>query len=238
MPSGDGGEQPGLPPGSGSGAGSAHGAGRAGRRSNGLSAPAYAVLARFEPQVADALLGTLAGEGIAAYAMPYEEPVGATVWVDTAALQAARDILAARYPTPAQPPAPAEDAAWQEIVASLRRPRPDGPAPWPAAENLEPAAASISGSAGPPTIDASEEEHFVPPPPPPVPVPTGAPAFGLAALIGGFAVLLVPTLAGDPVSPALLVLAIVAIVGGFVTLVAGMRPGPPTDSDPDDGAVL
>lgn len=238
-----------------------------------MSAAAYRVLTECEPQIADALLTSLAQDGIAAYAVPYEGSIGgylevhpperplARVWVDARAVEAARRVLDARYAVPPVPPAEAEHEAWQEIVAALRRPGPDGPVPWPAAEATGPHSAGrppdkAAGSlparplAGAPSPDPppgtaepaedleSQEDHFVPPPPPPVPVPRGPSAYGIAAVIGGCAVLLVPTMAGDPVSPALLVLAIVAIVGGFLTLVAGMRQGPPTDSDPDDGAVI
>lgn len=255
------------------------------RRGNGLSAAAYGVLAHCEPQIADALLRSLAEKGIAAYAIPYEGNVGgylemypperplARVWVDSTAVPAARALLQTQYAGTAEPPAVAEEAAWEEIVASLRRPGAEGPVPWPDAENLAlprtatpktdpstgaaggpaaisdpvgpagPVAPTLPGDDGGPTAtpepaDDDVDEHFVPPPPPPVPVPTGPSAYAVAALVGGALVLLVSTLAGDTASPALLVLAIAAIVGGFVTLVAGMREGPPTDSGPDDGAVL
>ncbi len=270
FPSADGGEQPGAPPNPTDGA--ALEPTRSGRRGNGLPAERYTALAVCEPQIADGLLRALAAEGIAAYAVPYEGRVGGyleayppdrplvRLWVDTAAAAAARDMLEGRHPAPATPPAAAEDAAWADIVAALRRPGPDGPAPWPAAEDLTlpagprgragaaagpPPAAETGGTAAgqpppgaQPEDDPAEEEHFVPPPPPPVPIPSGASAYGIAALIGGFAVLLVPTMAGDPVGPALLVLAIAAIVGGFGTLVTRMREDPPAPDDPDDGAVL
>jgi hypothetical protein len=242
---------------------------RGGRRSNGLTATAYDVLTQCEPQIADALLQALATAGIAAYVMPYEGSIGgylevhppvrplARVWVNSAAMAPARELLAARYAIPAEPPAVADDAAWQEIVASLRRPGPQGPIPWPDAENVTQQQAPSTGTDGPHAVarppatapsapperpatfpDDPDDEHFVPEPPPPVPVPTGPSAYGIAALIAGSIVLLVSTMAGDQVSPTLLVLAIAAIVGGFVTLVARMRAGPPTDSGSDDGAVI
>lgn len=273
----DGGEQPGAPPDPTDGAGA--GPTRSGRRGNGLPAERYAALAVCEPQIGYGLLRALAAEGIAAYAVPYEGRVGGyleayppdrplvQLWVDTAATAAARELLEGRRAVPAEPPAmtegamtkdtATEDAAWADIVAALRRPGPDGPVPWPAAEDLtrtpgpahragapaatSPPDAATGGTAAwrpPPEEPAEEEEHFVPPPPPPVPMPSGPSAYGIAALIGGFAVLLVPTMAGDPVGPALLVLAIVAIVGGFGMLVARMRQDSPAQDDPDDGAVI
>ena len=268
---------------------SADGEVRRGRRGNGLSALTYVVLTHCEPQIADGLLKTLASEGIAAYAVPYAGSVGgylemhpparplARVWVDAAALAAARVLLHDRHAPPPEPPAQAEESAWQEIVASLRRAGPEGPAPWPRAEDMRspplgrPATRFRTGPAGAPSSAGSSEldhpvtsgypsagsdgntrpgdsppggepdpseEHFVPPAPPPVPRPSGASAYGIAAMVGGFTLLLVPTIAGDPVGPALMVIAIAAIVGGFATLVARMREGPPTDSGPDDGAVV
>ena len=59
-----------------------------------------------------------------------------------------------------------------------------------------------------------------------------------AALLGGPALVIVMTLAGLSVARSVAVLALVAFVGGFVTLVARMQDRPPTDSGPDDGAVV
>lgn len=246
------------------------GGARGGRQSNGLSAAAYEVLADCDPQVASALLTALLEAWVAAYAVPYAGSVGGyldvrppsrpllRVWVDAAAIDVARAVLA-EHLGPATGPAAApadEDAAWAEIVASLRRETPEGPAPWPTAEGIAGRSRSTPGAppprpvAGPrreptdptPEPDAADpdlpDEHFEPPPPPPLPRVAGASAYGSAAIVAGFLVLVVPTMAGDPVGPGLLVLAVVAIVGGFVTLVARMRAGPPTDSGPDDGAVV
>lgn len=189
------------------------------------------------------------------------------VWVDAAMLDTARAVLADHLGTPPAPAtAPMdEDVAWQEIVASLRHDSPEGPAPWPTAEGSADGIAVRPRPARsappprplprrtpteppvtptePPVEPAAEpvdipDEHFEPPPPPPLPQVAGASAYGTAAIVAGFLVLVVPTMAGDPVGPGLLVLAITAIVGGFVALVARMREGPPTDSGPDDGAVV
>ena len=59
-----------------------------------------------------------------------------------------------------------------------------------------------------------------------------------AALLGGPALVIVMTLAGLSVARSVAVLALVAFVGGLVTLVARMQDRPPTDSGPDDGAVV
>lgn len=50
--------------------------------------------------------------------------------------------------------------------------------------------------------------------------------------------MIIVTLAGVGVARSVAVLALVAFVGGFVTLVARMQDRPPTDSGPDDGAVV
>jgi hypothetical protein len=222
---------------------------RAGRRGNGLSAAAYSLLAACSPQVADAVLAALAGEGIAAYAVPHAGDVGgylevhpptaptARVWVDASAVDRARVVLATLLPEERD-----EEAAWQEIVSALRRDGAGGPPPWPSAEDLPAAARRLPPPerlpAPEPPAAPGEADHFEPPPPPPLPRVRGATAYGVAAVVGGALVLVVPTIAGDPVGSELSILAVLAILGGFATLVARMREGPPTDSGPDDGAVV
>lgn len=181
------------------------------------------------------------------------------VWVDAAAEPAARAVLAGLADRPEEP-AQGADAEWRAIVAMFERgPGLDVP-PWPAAEDLNGPGAAVdppgparvvrpagrtpgTGSSGVPAAEpvpprAEDEEHFVPPPPPPVPQPQPVTRYALAAMLGGIAVLVLPALVGDPVSPALSVLAVLAILGGFATLVARMRDAPPQDSGPDDGAVV
>ena len=240
---------------------------RAGRRSNGLSAPAYAVLADCDAHVADALLDRLATAGIAAYAVPFGGSVGSylevyppttplvRVWVDATGIDTARAVLG-HLAAP-----PDDDAAWREIVASLQGDSAPGGSPWPAAEDVavEPAPPESPRPATVPRVirraedDLSahaarghiadvahdaDDEHYVPPPPPPAPRLRGATAYAVAAIFAGVALLVVPTLAGDLVSPGLKVLAVLAILGGVATLVVRMREGPPTDTGPDDGAVV
>jgi hypothetical protein len=48
----------------------------------------------------------------------------------------------------------------------------------------------------------------------------------------------VATLLGLPVAGWVGLLALAAFMAGFVTLVARMKDRPPTDSGPDDGAVV
>ena len=90
----------------------------------------------------------------------------------------------------------------------------------------------------PPASGGAEEERYVPPPPPPLPRADAVTVAAWAALLGGPALVIVMTLAGLSVARSVAVLALVAFVGGFVTLVARMQDRPPTDSGPDDGAVV
>ena len=84
----------------------------------------------------------------------------------------------------------------------------------------------------------AEEERYVPPPPPPLPRADAVTVAAWAGLLGGPALVIIVTLAGVGVARSVAVLALVAFVGGFVTLVARMQDRPPTDSGPDDGAVV
>ena len=84
----------------------------------------------------------------------------------------------------------------------------------------------------------ADEERYVPPPPPPLPRADAVTVAAWAGLLGGPALVIVMTLAGLGVARSVAVLALVAFVGGFVTLVARMQDRPPTDSGPDDGAVV
>lgn len=94
-----------------------------------------------------------------------------------------------------------------------------------------------AAAAGPPAA-GDTEDHFVPPPPPPLPRTTPATRYGLLALVGGILVLVVPTLLGSPPSALVGFLAVLSVLGGFASLVLRMRDAPPTDSGPDDGAVV
>jgi hypothetical protein len=83
-----------------------------------------------------------------------------------------------------------------------------------------------------------DEDHFVPPPPPPLPRTDPITKAAWVALLGGPVYLLLATILGISVGPWEAFLAAGAFVGGFVTLVARMGDRPPTDSGPDDGAVV
>ncbi len=82
------------------------------------------------------------------------------------------------------------------------------------------------------------EEHFVPPVPPPLPRLDPVTKGAWLALFGGPLYLLISTAVGAAISALAAFLAVAAFVGGFVILVLRMDNGRPTDSGPDDGAIV
>jgi hypothetical protein len=105
--------------------------------------------------------------------------------------------------------------------------------PSPDAGTSSGAAATPSGEYDPLSI---LDEHFVPGPPPPLPRLRRGTRWALAAIVVGV-VLIVGQALFDAVPDAVF-LGVVFVVGGFIGLVAMMREDRPSDSDPDDGAVV
>ena len=62
--------------------------------------------------------------------------------------------------------------------------------------------------------------------------------FAWAGFVGGPVLLVLAALAGLQLEGWVGLLAVGGFVAGFVTLVARMKDRPPTDSGPDDGAVV
>lgn len=235
---------------------------RAGRRGNGLTASAYVPLAELDPRLAETMLEALREAGVAAYVTPSTGTTGSylektlpdrptdRLWVDSAARPRAAAVLAelSASSTPAPEGAPGqtaevdEDESWRAIVATFQAP--PGTPTWPAADDdgggATEAASEAYGDveAVDDGFDPADEDHYVPPAPPPIPQPHPVTRWAILALVLGFGVLVVPALLGDPVGPGLALLAVAAVLGGFGTLVARMRDAPPTDSGPDDGAVV
>lgn len=229
-----------------------------GTRDNGLRCAGYEPLADLDPRIADAMLVTLRAAGIAAYAAPspgktigygdVQLPSMPTdrLWADGEQLDRARDLLAEQTSEPAELAPAGEgaastvdfDAAWQQVLTSLRSPSVLEPDPsWPAAEvggddpDLDRIAGDLDAEYA--RTDPADEEHYVPPPPPPLPrlrsVTVGAVlmiALGLAVLVFNFD------------GGSLRIPAFAVIVGGAISLVWNMRQGPPADSGWDDGAVV
>lgn len=115
-------------------------------RSNGLTAASYTPVADVEPHLADALLEDLRAEGVAAYAKPVESSsaggfdrpefrvgVKDRLWVDAAASDRARALIAGREPDAVDD---SDDLRWAQIVAGFDRPLGVDLPPWPADEDL------------------------------------------------------------------------------------------------------
>jgi hypothetical protein len=232
-----------------------------GTRDNGLRCAGYQPVADLDPRIADAMLVTLRAAGIAAYASPTPAASGGygelrlppvptdRLWADAEQLERARELLAGETaaepdaePAPGAPSAVDFDAAWQQVLTSLRSPSVREPDP------RSPAAAAIPASADDDPdlehltddldddvegFDPADHEHFVPPPPPPLPRLRSV-TIGAVAAIGLGLFALVFHLDNDR----LRFLAYAAIVGGAISLIWNMRQGPPTDSGWDDGAVV
>jgi len=231
------------------------------RRDNGLQATSYDRLVDVETHLVDGLLERLRDEDVAAYSAPAvgrRGPYGDTVlpqgpsdsvYVDSRRRDRARDVTD-RYLDEV-----AAELTWAGIVADFDRETADEVPRWPVSEDVDdpppaqrPGATSFEalreGRAAPPlgprpTVEPQgREDHFEPPAPPPLPAVDPVTRFAWAGALGGPLVLVLAALAGLPLSGWVGFLALVAFMAGFVTLVARMQDRPPTDSGPDDGAVV
>lgn len=242
-----------------------------GVRDNGLRCAGYQPVADLDPRIADAMLVTLRAAGIAAYAAPTPAAAGGygelrlpslptdRLWADGEQIDRARELLdeqtseppdvvepdAAPSPMP-EPAAPTTavdfDAAWQQVLTSLRSPSVREP------DSLRPAGGSLAAGADEDPdldrvaddlaeefqgIDPADHEHYVPPPPPPLPRLRSVTVGAIAAIGLGLLTLIFNVDGGAWRVPAF-----IAIFGGAVSLVWNMRQGPPPDSGWDDGAVV
>jgi hypothetical protein len=237
-----------------------------GTRDNGLRCAGYQPVADLDPRIADAMLVTLRAAGIAAYAAPTPAASGGygelrlpsvptdRLWVDGEQLERARELLDGEttgVPNPGlrdaargTPAAVDFDAAWQQVLTSLRSPSVREPDPrWPAAENvvvgadedtdLERLTDGLDDGDGGGGVDPADEEHFVPPPAPPLPRLRSVTAGAIAAIAVGLLAIVFNVDNGAWRIPGF-----VAIVAGAISLVWNMRQGPPNDSGWDDGAVV
>ena len=106
-------------------------------------------------------------------------------------------------------------------------------APWPPASRVGRGPRDSATPADP------ADEHYVPPPPPPLPKLDPITKGAWLALFGGPLYLLIATAVGGGVSGLAVFLSVAAFVGGFAVLVLRMdNGGGPSDSGPDDGAVV
>jgi len=227
---------------------------RRGTRSNALSAASFIRLTAVDARVSEAVLEVLEDAGIAAYVEPSIGEVSAyrdvrphAVPTDALHVDAARRSDAAVVVGNELPgmlaelgPVTDEDEAFAAIVAAFGAPPVDSAARWHASEDVDPDRPETDDEApaAPPRrrVD-DEQDHFVPPPPPPLPRLRGTKLWGTAALAASFVLLLVLPLVGVS-SNTLIVVGILLAAAGVATLLLGMRDAPPTDSGPDDGAVV
>jgi hypothetical protein len=161
-------------------------------------------------------------------------------------------------PLPERPAAaPTEtDDAFAQIVAGWEQQHETPVAPWPVSEDVD---ESTKATEEPERVrrlrrrtdepddalpawlepDALDDDgHYEPPPPPPVPKVRRHTVGALTALTIGLVLVFAPNLIGQVQSVGLGVVGIALMVGGAGALVWHMRDAPPTDSGPDDGAVV
>ena len=157
-----------------------------------------------------------------------------------------------------------DEIAWAGIVAGYDAPAVEPVGRWPASEDVEedqregaePAASSgfeslrdardgatAASSTTDPYADTYrpapyDEGHFEPPTPPPVGRGDTISRFAWTGALGGPALLFFAAATGIDLAGWVGVGALLAFMAGFVTLVARMKDRPPTDSGPDDGAVV
>ena len=287
-----------------------------GRRSNGLQAAEWGALVDLDPRLSEALLGSLAAVGVAAYV----EPAGGSVdtvsravalpnrpldrlWVDPTRADQARAVVGAEVaeltallaedepgatahgfiqPVPRSaatkvlkpPPLPGPpsaspavdddpDEAWRQIVDGWGRESQDPVPRWPVAEDVddppagpvapdEPAAEAPGrrrrrrtdhdADGGLPSwvepAAVEDEGHYEPPPPPPIPKVRRHTVGAVTALLVGLMLVFTPNLIGQVPSVGLGIVGIALLLGGAGALVWHMRDAPPTDTGPDDGAVV
>lgn len=171
---------------------------------------------------------------------------------------------AAPQPTPG---AGDPDDVWRQIVEGYHR-EAEGPVPpWPVSEDVDPPGrkrfASRPERSGEPADDVApprrrrddpadkpdlpdwvepaaleDEGHYVPPPPPPVPRLAPQKLAAAATLLVGFLLMFVPGLLLQPRTAGVAIFGVLVTVAGAGAMIYLMRDAPPTDSGPDDGAVV
>jgi hypothetical protein len=166
--------------------------------------------------------------------------------------------------TPSEPPegidpGPSDDELFRQIVAGFSSDAADQVPRWPVAEDLdaprpapkaprrrrtddragdddETAGDGLPGWVEPAPIE--DDSHYDPPMPPKIPRPRLRTVLAGLMVLVGFAVLFAPFQIGLDDSPLSMLLGLLLATGGAALLVAWMRDAPPTDSGPDDGAVV
>ena len=166
-------------------------------------------------------------------------------------------------PPPDAPRSTDPDEEFRRIVEGFSRDA-DGPVPpWPVAEDVEPPSRrllppraerppqdepprrrrtdrddeeALPGWVEPEAIE--DEGHYVPPPPPPVPRLAPQKLAAAATLLAGLILMFAPGLLLQDRTAFVGMVGVLLTVGGAAAVVYLMRDTPPTDSGPDDGAVV
>jgi len=177
----------------------------------------------------------------------------------TATTKVLKPPLLPEPPAAASSPEDDPDEVWRQIVDAWTRENDDPVPPWPVSEDVDERAPRRREQADPdrPTPrrrrtdepdDAlpawlepealDDDGHYVPPPPPPVPRVRRHTVGAVVALVIGLVLVFAPEVIGQVQSMGLGIVGIALMLGGAGALVWHMRDAPPTDSGPDDGAVV
>jgi hypothetical protein len=155
----------------------------------------------------------------------------------------------------------ADDEAFARIVAGFGQDSDDPVPRWPVSEDVEsrdaersaPKTSASEGASGPasglpPSVEPlpgwlepeaiEDDGHYQPPPPPRLPIPQVKTVVATTTLLLGLLIMFAPFRIGLDDSTPFLLLGLVLTLGGAGMLLHGMRDAPPTDSGPDDGAVV
>lgn len=199
-----------------------------------------------DPDRADAAREVVGAEVADLTALLAEQEPGATAHglVQPVPTTAARRVLPPP-PLPARPsPSADPDEEFRRIVEAFGRDGDDPVPPWPVVEDVEPPTRRRSDppdEALPDWVepDAIEDDgHFEPPPPPPLPRPAPPKVLAALAVLAGVLLMFAPKLLLQDRTDFVLVMGMLLTAGGAAAMVYLMRDAPPTDSGPDDGAVV
>jgi hypothetical protein len=144
--------------------------------------------------------------------------------------------------------------AFDRIVAGFGKDSEDPVPRWPVSEDVgpdrsavvlpstpsrdvpEPEVEPLPGWLEPDALD--DDGHYEPPPPPRLPRPHVRTVVATGMLLLGLVVMFAPFRIGLDDSTTFLLLGLAMTTGGAGLLIYWMRDAPPTDSRPDDGAVV
>jgi hypothetical protein len=149
---------------------------------------------------------------------------------------------------------PSDDELFAQIVAGFGQ-EPSDPVPrWPVSEDVDESSRrpppdtpkrrrsdEVEDEGLPDWVEPGaleDEGHYEPPPPPALPRLRPRTVLATTMLLLGLAVLFAPFRIGLDDSIIVMLLGLVLTGGGAGLLVVWMRDAPPTDSGPDDGAVV